>query len=132
MNPALTVLLATAMLAGCAVAPVANSNYSLVDPKGVDMGKYQEDYAECAQLANQTDVGNRAAAGGAGGAVFGAVLGGLLGAAICGRDCASYGAGIGAASGVVQGAAAGGSSGVQEQQVALRRCLAGRGYTVIR
>jgi hypothetical protein len=119
-------------LNGCAVAPVAQSDYSLIDPKGVDMAQYQQDYAECAALANQTKPEDRAVAGAAGGAAFGAVFGAILGAAICGRDCAGYGAGVGAASGVAQGAAYGAGSGMQEQQMALRRCLAGRGYRVIR
>jgi hypothetical protein len=118
---------------GCAVAPIANPNYSLVDPKGVDPARYDQDYRECAALANQTDVGERAASTAAAGAVAGALIGALLGVAIGGRgSAAAYGAGVGAASGVSQGAVAGAASGAQEQQVALRRCLAGRGYSVIR
>lgn len=124
--------LTVTLLGGCAVAPVAQDDYSLIDPKGVDMAQYRQDYAECAALANQTRPEDRAAAGAAGGAAFGALFGAILGAAICGRDCAGYGAGVGAASGVAQGAAAGAGSGMQEQLVALRRCLAGRGYRVIR
>ncbi len=120
------------LLAGCAVAPVAQYDYSLIDPKGVDMAQYQQDYAECAALANQTRPEDRAVAGAAGGAAFGAVFGALLGAAICGSDCAGQGAGIGAATGVAQGAAAGAGSGMQEQQQVLRNCLSGRGYRVIR
>jgi len=118
---------------GCAVAPIANPNYSLVDPKGIDPAKYEQDYRECAALANQTDVGERAASSAAAGAVAGALIGALLGVAI-GRNgsYAGYGAGVGAASGVSQGAVAGAASGVQEQQMALRRCLIGRGYSVIR
>jgi outer membrane lipoprotein SlyB len=118
---------------GCAVAPVANPNYSLVDPKGVDPAKYDQDYRECAALANQTDVGERATSSAAAGAVAGALIGALLGVAIGGNGSyAGYGAGMGAASGVSQGAVAGAASGAQEQQLALRRCLIGRGYSVIR
>jgi hypothetical protein len=125
-------LISVLSLAGCAVAPVAQNDYSLIDPRGVDVRQYQEDYVDCAALANQTRPEDRAAAGAVGGAAIGAVFGALLGAAICGRDCAGYGAGVGAASGVAHGAVGGAASGVQEQQVALRRCLAGRGYNVIR
>lgn len=125
-------LVVAALVAGCAVAPVARDDYSLIDPRGVDMGRYQQDYAECAALANQTRPEDRAAAGAVGGAAFGAAFGALLGAAICGRDCAGYAAGIGAASGAAHGVAGGAASGVQEQQMVLRRCLAGRGYNVIR
>jgi hypothetical protein len=118
---------------GCAVAPIANPNYSLVDPKGVDPARYDQDYRECAALANQTDVGERAASNAAAGAIAGALIGALLGVAIGGNgSSAGYGAGIGAASGLSHGAAAGTASGVQEQQMALRRCLMGRGYSVIR
>ena len=119
-------------LGACAVAPVAQNDYSLIDPRGVDMGQYRQDYADCAALANQTRPEDRAAAGAAGGAAIGAIFGALLGAAICGHDCVGYGAGVGAASGAAHGAVGGGASGVQEQQVTLRRCLAGRGYNVIR
>ncbi len=119
----IVILVLAAALAGCSVAP-PRTDYSLIDPQGVDMARYQADHAECAGLANQTDVADRAA----GGAVFGALLGTVIGAAFCGRNCAgqvaAYGAGSGAGSGLV--------SGVREQQVALRACLAGRGYRVIR
>lgn len=120
------------VLTGCALSPIAQSHYSLIDPKGVNLSAYNQDYAECAALANQTDVGGRAAVGAAGGAVAGAIFGALLGAAICGRDCAGYGAGVGAASGVSHGAVGGAVSGANEQQYALRACLTGRGYRVIR
>lgn len=126
-----TAVLAT-LLGGCAVAPVARDDYSLIDPRGVDMAQYRQDYADCAALANQTRPEDRAAGSAVGGAAFGAAFGALLGAVVCGRDCANYGAGVGAVSGAAQGAAYGAGSGVQEQQGTLRRCLAGRGYRVIR
>ena len=136
MSRALLLALAVAVAVtstGCAVAPIANPNYSLVDPKGVDPARYDQDYRECAALANQTDVGERAESSAAAGAVAGALIGALLGVAIGGNgSSAGYGAGIGAASGVSRGAVAGAASGAQEQQMALRRCLAGRGYSVIR
>ena len=132
MKSILLVAVVTLVLAACAVAPIARDDYSLIDPRGVDMGQYQQDYADCAALANQTRPEDRAAAGAVGGAAIGAVFGALLGAVICGRECANTGAGIGAVSGVAHGAAGGAASGIQEQQVALRRCLAGRGYNVIR
>lgn len=116
-------VLAVSLLAGCAVAP-QRDNYSIVDPKGVDPARYRQDYSECAALANQTDVGERAAGGAVGGALFGAVIGSLF----CGRNCANQGAMAGAIGGVSGGV----GGGVREQQVALRRCLAGRGYNVIR
>jgi outer membrane lipoprotein SlyB len=124
MQKTVASLLIVSMLAGCAIAPTANPAYSLIDPKGVDMNRYQQDYADCTALANQSDAVANAAAGAAVGAIFGA----LLGAAIGGRDGARYGAKVGAVSGGGQGAAAG----MVEQRVTLRACLQGRGYSVIR
>lgn len=122
MKRVLPIILALA-LAGCAVAP-PRLDYSLIDPKGVDSRKYEQDYSECAELANQTDVGDRAA----GSAVAGAIIGAIIGGMICGRNCAGQVAGVSAASAAARGA----GSGAQEQQHALRACLAGRGYRIIR
>jgi hypothetical protein len=80
-------MVVAALLSACAVAPVARNDYSLIDPRGVDMGRYQDDYADCAALANQTRPEDRAAAGAVGGAALGAAFGALSGAVICGRDC---------------------------------------------
>jgi outer membrane lipoprotein SlyB len=125
-------ILAAVLSTSCAINPQATRSYSLIDPAGVDMQRYEQDYAECAALANQTDTAGRAAGAGAGAAVFGAILGALLGAAIGGRGSAGYGAGIGAAYGVGSGVGAGIASGEAEKAAVLRRCLTGRGYAVIR
>lgn len=111
------------ILSGCAVAPI-NTNYSLIDSQGVNYAQYERDYADCAALANQTDVANRAA----GGAVAGAVFGAILGAMLCGRNCARSGA----AGGALGGTTGAVTRGVREQQGALRACLSGRGYRIIR
>lgn len=116
-------ILAVSVLTGCAVAPRQDS-YSLIDPNGVNMAQYQQDYDACAALANQTAVGDRAA----GGAMFGALFSAVVGAALCGRNCSAQMAGWGAAGGATGAAGAG----VREQQTTLRACLAGRGYRVIR
>lgn len=113
-----------AALAGCAVAPQVQQNYSYIDPQGVDMDLYAKDYAECSGLALQTNPVDRAA----GGAAFGALFGAVLGAVLCGRACV----GAGAAGGALGGSTGAAASGVREQQGALRACLAGRGYRVIR
>ncbi len=122
MNKTTALALALA-LAGCAVAP-QQADYSLIDGKGVDYTQYQNDYRECAQLADQTNVGERAA----GGAVFGTLLGAVVGHMLCGRGCAA----AGARGGLVGGTFGATGGGIQEQQNVLRRCLAGRGYNVIR
>lgn len=116
-------IIALCLLSGCAIG-LPNGDYSLIDQKGIDMATYNSDYADCAALANQTDVGGRAAGSAAAGALIGALLGGMF----CGRNCARDGA----AAGMVSAGIGGAGSGVQEQQGALRRCLAGRGYRVIR
>jgi outer membrane lipoprotein SlyB len=113
-----------AALAGCAVVPQANPSYSLIDPAGVDQARYSQDYNECAALANQTDVADRAAAGAVAGAIFGALLGSVL----CGRGCV----GAGMAGGALGGSSGAATAGVREQHWTLRSCLAGRGYSVIR
>lgn len=110
-------------LVGCAVAPI-NTDYSLIDPRGVDMAKYSSDYSDCARLADQTDVGSRAATG----AVLGSLIGAVIGGVLCGRGCVD----AGARGGLVGGTAGAFSSGVSELQTTLRACLIGRGYRVIR
>lgn len=124
---------ALALLAGCStVPPQPQLDYSLVDPAGVDMARYQADFADCAALANQANVAGTAATGAAVMAGVGSVIGALLGAAICGHSCARQGALIGAASGVSSGATSGAAAAITDQQITLRNCLTGRGYRVIR
>ena len=125
---------AACLVASCAtVAPMPDSSYSLIDPKGVDMAAYDRDWNECASLANQADQAKRAADQAAAGAVAGAIFGALIGIAVGGnRSWAGYGAGIGAANGLATGAAHGAVAAHVDQQITLRNCLTGRGYRVIR
>ena len=104
--------------------PRANPDYTLVDPGRTNMAQYELDYADCARLANQSDVAASAAANAAVGAAIGAVLGAL----VCGRACAGWAAAGGAAGGASSGAGAA----VRDQQVTIRGCLTGRGYFIIR
>ncbi len=123
-----SLIAALLVLAGCAnyssVSPNADYGYSMVDPRGVDMGRYNQDYAECAALANQTSTMTNTAAG----VGIGAVAGAVLGAAVGNHRTATAGAALGAAAGGLTGVA----SGESEKQTVLRRCLSGRGYRVIR
>ncbi len=91
---------------------------------GVSKGNYEDDVADCQNLANQRP----AAAPAAGGAAVGAIIGALLGAAVGlrGDDVAKVAA-WGAASGGLNGAA----YGAEEQQAIVSRCMAGRGYNVV-
>jgi len=110
-------------LAGC-----AQSYQPVVDTKGVDNAKYQQDLSECRQYAEQVSPAGDAATGGVLGAAGGAALGAIVGAFSGG---AGTGAAIGAASGGAVGAGAGGVSGVSEQKRIINNCLRGRGYNVL-
>lgn len=122
-NRSVSLLVATALLAGCAAIDTRpKGDYSLIDPRGVNKARFEADFEECALLARQDSISARAIAG----AVVLGVIGAMAasGTGIRGRDSA---AAFGAA-----GAAAGAADARQEQGQVLRRCLTGRGYTVIR
>jgi outer membrane lipoprotein SlyB len=95
----------------------------IIDPQGVDMGRYQADLTECEAIADQVPVGERAVAGAAVGAAVGGVVGGIMG----NRRTAVRSAGVGAVGGGVQGAA----SGMRERDQVVHNCLRGRGYRVL-
>ncbi len=93
----------------------------VIDPAGVDMGKYEHDLAECQQIAKQ--VNQKALGGAAGGAVVGGAVGGIIGDS----DTAGKGAGVGAVTGAARGAAATN----QERQKVVKNCMRNRGYKVL-
>jgi len=107
----------------------ASTTYQpVVDLKGMDGGKYQQDLAECRQLSQQVDVVGDSAVNTAVGAGVGAGLGAALGA-ISGAPGA--GAAMGAALG---GIGAGGGSAVNKNERVKKiidNCLARRGYNVL-
>lgn len=112
------VLLVSAIVAtGCA----GRRAEVVIDPAGVDMGKYEHDLAECQQIAKQ--VHQKAVGGAAGGAVVGGAVGGIIGDS----DTAGKGAGVGA----VTGAARGASATKQERQKVVKNCMRDRGYKVL-
>lgn len=113
------IFIALVLLSGC-----ATTEYRPIVDSGVSRGNYEDDVADCQQLANQRP----AAASAAGGATAGAVLGALFAVAVGlrGNDVANVAA-YGAASGGIQGAA----YGAGEQQAIVSRCMAGRGYNVV-
>jgi len=116
-------ILTLGLLLGC-----AQSYQPIVDLKGVNNAKYQQDLAECRQYAEQIDVGGNTAVGTLGGAGIGAALGAAVGA-IGGN------AGAGAATGAVVGGAGGAGAGVgtsvQRQKTIINNCLHHRGYRVL-
>jgi outer membrane lipoprotein SlyB len=125
MKRIVSLAVAAAMLAGC-------SSYSqpLVDTKGVDSTRYNQDNYECEQYANQVSPVGDAAVGALGGAAAGAALGAITGALVGGVS-AGTGAAVGAAGGGALGLGGGAVTGVQNQRDVYRRCMAGRGYNVL-
>ncbi len=121
------VLIATALSIGTLCVGACSSD-PIIDTKGVDNAKYQQDLAECKQYADQVDVasnaGTGALVGGAAGAAVGAVVGAITGAP-------GTGAAIGAAGGGTSGLFGGGAKGYSKQQQVVRNCLRGRGYSVL-
>jgi outer membrane lipoprotein SlyB len=117
------ILLSLGLLLGC-----AQSYQPIVDLKGVNTTKYQQDLAECRQYAEQVDVGGNTAIGTLGGAGIGAAVGAAAGA-IGGN--AGAGAATGALLGGVGGAGAGVGTSVQRQKTVINKCLSHRGYKVL-
>ena len=122
----LTLTLAAALaLSGCATGPTGADYRPMVDTRGASAANYESDLAECQRYAAQRT-------GAAGGALVGAVFGALLGVALlaAGGGRGGWGnevAAVGAISGGLQGAAAGEGT----QRDIIRRCLAGRGHSVL-
>lgn len=95
----------------------------IIDKKGVDMARYEQDLAECREYSQEVKTAEK----GARGAASGAAVGGAIGAITGGSDDAVKGAGVGA----VTGGAKGLSQGEQTEVRVVKRCLAGRGYRVL-
>jgi outer membrane lipoprotein SlyB len=95
----------------------------IIDKKGVDMSRYEQDLAECRGYSSEVKTGEK----GARGAASGAVVGGAIGAIVDGTEGAGRGAGVGA----VTGGAKGVSQGEREEVQVVKRCLRGRGYRVL-
>ncbi len=118
-----------AALALCGLAVgCAHAYQPVVDMKGVDPYRYEQDLAECRRYAEQVsplqDAGLSALIGAAGGAALGAASGAAFGSP-------ATGAAAGAALGGVGGAGYGGLSGADRQKSIINNCLHGRGYRVL-
>ena len=126
MKRSVALITAAALLAGCATRP--NTLYvPIIDPAIGDQAKLEAAIAECrsyaAGIVAQRD-GNAAAA-----AIVGAALGIGLGAMFGLRGSAMYAGGI--TSGLVGGGAAAERGANDEAQV-IQRCLANRGFAVLK
>lgn len=111
-----TLILSMLILSGC-----ARHAQIIIDPKGVDMGAYHADLADCQHLADQVE--EKVAQGVVGGAVVGALFGGIVG----GHRTAGKTGALGAVAG---GLGAGGEEHYQREKV-LRNCLRNRGYDIL-
>lgn len=113
------------LLATLSVALVActTTDEIIIDRKGVDPARYEQDLIECRTYAAEVKTGGKAARG----AASGAVVGGLVGAAVGNSRDAQRAAGAGA----VTGAARGVSEGTREEVQVVKQCLRGRGYRVL-
>ena len=92
----------------------------IIDKKGVDMSRYEQDLAECREYSKEVQTGKKVATG----AASGAVVGGLIGA-ITGDP--GKAAGVGA----VGGGARGANEGAKDEVQVVKNCLRGRGYRIL-
>lgn len=119
-------LLSTALILS-ALSGCTTTNEIIIDDRGVNMAKYEDDLAQCEVFAEQVPVGEKAARG----AASGAVVGGAIGSVTNGGHHGHGGAGEGAAVGAISGGAKGINDGQREQVQVVKRCLRGRGYRVL-
>jgi uncharacterized protein YcfJ len=109
---------ALALLTAC-----TTTDEIIIDKKGVNMTRYEQDLAECRGYGGQVKTTEKAARGSA----SGAVVGGLIGAVVGDSDDIKEGAGVGA----VTGGAKGVNEGEREEVQVVKNCLRGRGYRVL-
>lgn len=117
----ISALLISALTTGCATQGMG-ANYSpIIDRPNSSSA---QDLIECQQHATKVA---SAAESAAAGAVMGAIFGAVLMAAAGGKGYRNEAAGVGA----IQGIAAGAASGETNQREIIRKCMAGRGHTVL-
>lgn len=110
------------------VAACASTYQPVVDMKGVDYYKYQQDLSECRGYAEKVNPLEDAGIGTLLGAAGGAALGAATGAAV---GSPATGAAFGAAAGGLGGAGYGGLTGADRQKTIINNCLKERGYKVL-
>jgi len=118
MRTIFTAIALLVLAAGC-----TTTDEIIIDDKGVNMTRYEEDLAQCKGYSEQVAVGKKTAKG----AASGAVVGGLIGAVTGDSSDVAEGAGVGA----VGGGAKGASQGEQDKVRVVKNCLRGRGYRVL-
>ncbi|MFK5913147.1 MAG: hypothetical protein QM484_02135 [Woeseiaceae bacterium] len=93
----------------------------IIDPKGVDMGLYHQDLADCQHLADQVE--SKVGEGIVTGAVVGALFGSIFGTHRSTVRIAKFGALSG-------GLSAGGAEKYEREKV-IKNCLLNRGYQIL-
>jgi len=116
-------LLSVSMV-GCATQQMGAGYRPIIDTRGVDFNKFESDLKDCQQYAHQTASAAQSAAAGA-------VAGALLGAALAAAAGSRYDRSASARVGAVSGAVGAGVEGETNQRTIIRRCLSGRGYSVL-
>ncbi len=118
-----------AVLGILAIISACSTYRPIVDMQNKTQQEYNDDLFECQQYAEQVSPATSAAVGAAGGAaagmIFGAIIGAIFGVPI--GEMIGAGAALGGASGAMSGAGAGASS----QMNIIKRCMQGRGYSVL-
>jgi uncharacterized protein YcfJ len=123
MKRTITTLTAVALLAGC--ASTARVYQPIVDPKIGDQAALPEALAECRDLAQQIGQADRAAGGAVVGAVLGLAVGAMFG--LRGQNLAA----LSGSTALLSGVRSAEYAGLNQEQV-IARCLANRGYSVLR
>jgi outer membrane lipoprotein SlyB len=112
------------VLAGCATRGMGDQYRPIVDMQGKDANQFEQDLRQCQSYSAQaTGAGTNAAGGALAGALLGAVLAKAAGSNYDWQGTARVGA--------VAGAASGAAHGENDQRNIIRKCLAGRGYSVL-
>lgn len=93
----------------------------IIDPNGIDMGRYQQDLAECQNLARQVE--SKVGEGIVGGAIVGAIAGSIIGGSRTTDKMAKLGA--------LSGGLKGGAGTRYERVKVVKNCLRNRGYQVL-
>lgn len=116
------VMAAATALSGCAM----DMYRPMIDYDGSNktQAEYESDLAECQGYARQINPAGQAFAGLLAGAVMGAAMGAVIG------DTSGW-AEAGAKGGAIGGATGGAANGAQTQVDIIRRCMVGRGYSVL-
>lgn len=112
----LSLLVSVITMTGC-----ARRAQIIIDPNGIDMGRYQQDLAECQHLAAQVD--SKVGEGVVGGAVVGAIAGSIIGGSRTTDKMAKLGA--------LSGGLKGGAATRYERIKVVKNCLRNRGYQVL-